>query len=81
MIIDTDAMVSMRDANQNFSMVAKLAEKKGAVVILKNNKPNLIVMPYESVADSEETVSDDLIDAMTKQFADRYEEALKELAK
>jgi antitoxin Phd len=39
MTIDTNAIVTATEANQNFSRVAKLAEKKGRVVVFKNNRP------------------------------------------
>ena len=38
MIIDTDKTVSMTEANQNFSKVARMAMEYGDVTILKNNK-------------------------------------------
>lgn len=87
MLINTDAMVSMRDANQNFSKVARQVETNGPVVILKNNRPHFILMSFEDAdavinADPKtENVSDELIAHLTKQFADNYEHALRELAK
>ena len=38
MTIDTQAIVTATEANQNFSKVARLAEKKGRVVVFKNIK-------------------------------------------
>ena len=43
MIIDMDKTVSMTEANQNFSKVARMAMKYGDVTILKNNKVFLTV--------------------------------------
>ena len=37
MMVNTNNMVSLTEANQNFSKVARLADERGPVVILKNN--------------------------------------------
>ena len=39
MTIDTNTMVSITEANQNFSKVARLVDEHGKAVILKNNVP------------------------------------------
>ena len=39
MLIDSNQIVSMTEANQNFSKVVRQAEEDGCVVIFKNNKP------------------------------------------
>ncbi len=39
MNISTDKIVSISEANQNFSKTARLADKFGEVYIFKNNKP------------------------------------------
>lgn len=39
MLIDPNAIITATEANQHFSRVAKLAEKKGRVVVFKNNRP------------------------------------------
>lgn len=36
----SNQIVSVTDANQNFSNITKLAEKNGEVFIFKNNKPH-----------------------------------------
>ena len=41
MTIDTNTMISITEANQNFSKVAKVVDKHGTAVILKNNVPRL----------------------------------------
>ena len=47
MTIDTNNIVTATEANQNFSRVAKLAEKKGQVVIFKNNRPKYLLIDLE----------------------------------
>ncbi|WP_270837286.1 hypothetical protein [Mitsuokella multacida] len=46
MKIDTDNLVPMTEANQNFSKVARLVDQKGSVIILKNNVPRYLVLDF-----------------------------------
>ena len=39
MMINTNTLVSITEANQNFSRVARLVDERGSAVILKNNVP------------------------------------------
>lgn len=43
MTIDTNTMISITEANQNFSKVAKVVDEHGTAVILKNNVPRYLV--------------------------------------
>ena len=45
---DTKNLVSITEANQNFSQVVKKVEQNGDVVILKNNKPQYIVSKFDN---------------------------------
>lgn len=47
MVIPSKAIVSMREANQNFSAVARMADEKNAVVIMKQNKPAYVVFNFD----------------------------------
>jgi len=44
MNIDSKTIISVTDANQNFSKVAKLVEENGQAVIFKNNKPKYMML-------------------------------------
>lgn len=44
MMIDSTTMVSISDANQNFSRVARLVDEQGSAVIMKNNIPRYLVV-------------------------------------
>ena len=46
MLIDTRDMVSLTEANQNFSRVARLVDERGSVVILRNNEPKYVIIAY-----------------------------------
>ena len=46
MTIDTNTMISITEANQNFSKVTKLVDERGTAVILKNNVPRYLVIEF-----------------------------------
>ena len=58
MLMDSNTMVSITEANQNFSKIAKMAEKNGAIYILKNNKPLLKIsyISQEENVDNQEAL-------------------------
>lgn len=47
MMINTDNLISMTEANQNFSSVVHTVDKNGMAVILKNNKPRYVVVDFD----------------------------------
>ena len=49
MLIDSNQIVSMTEANQNFSKVVKQAEENGCVIIFKNNKPKFALIDLEAM--------------------------------
>ena len=49
MMINTDNLVSITEANQNFSRVARMVDENGAAVILKNNVPRYILMEFSQL--------------------------------
>ena len=51
MLINTDVLIPMTDANQNFSKVVRLVDEQGAVVIQKNNKPRYAVISFSEYDD------------------------------
>ncbi len=48
MLLNTNDMVSISEANQNFSKVASKVDKSGSVVVLKNNKPRYLIIDLNS---------------------------------
>ena len=42
-IIRTDQLISITEANQNFSKTIKMVEKEGRVVVMKNNHPRFVI--------------------------------------
>ena len=47
MKINTEDLVSLTEANQNFSKVARTVDEKGSVIILKNNHPHYVVIDFK----------------------------------
>ena len=45
MNIDSGAIISGAEANQNFSHVTRIAEEKGRAVIFKNDRPKYMRTP------------------------------------
>lgn len=44
MNVNTNNLVSITEANQNFSRVARMVDESGAVAILKNNTPRYLLI-------------------------------------
>lgn len=80
MNIRTDQIVSISEANQNFSRVAREADRLGSVVIFKNNKPKYKLIDIEQDTDIEMT-DDEIIDFVAARILKKYRKAFEELAK
>ncbi len=80
MTIKTEQIVSMTDANQNFSRVARVADSAGAAVIFKNNRPKYVILDINSGAYLDLT-DDEKIDVVARRILNRYRPAFEELAK
>lgn len=73
-------LVSITEANQNFSKVARLVDETGAAVILKNNTPKYVILEFNQFTDEE--YDDDLnVEEIGKKLISQHIEAFKELAK
>ena len=80
MTIDTSAIVTATEANQNFSRVAKLAEKKGRVVVFKNNRPKLLVIDLDREPQIDMT-EDEKLEFVASRILREHRAAFEELAK
>ena len=80
MNIDSNTIVSVTEANQNFSRVTRIAEKKGSVVIFKNNRPKYMLIDIENSPIIEMT-DDEKIDFVAARILKKYKAAFLELAK
>ena len=79
MTIDTKTLISISEANQNFSKVARLVDECSAV-ILKNNVPRYLVIDF-SKAEQETTASDEDVLSISKRLMEQNKEAYEVLAK
>ena len=80
MLIQSKTIASMSEANQNFSRVARIADKFGEAVIFKNNKPKYKLIDIENSNDLQLT-DDEKIDIVAKRILHEYRPAFEELAK
>ncbi|MDR2091585.1 MAG: type II toxin-antitoxin system Phd/YefM family antitoxin [Clostridiales bacterium] len=80
MIISTNQILTVTEANQNFSKAARLAEKNGSAVIFKNNRPKYMLLDLSQNAIVDLT-DDEKIDVAARRVLERYRAAFEELAK
>ena len=80
MNVNTKSLVSITEANQNFSKVARLVDENGSVVILKNNVPRYLVIDF-SQAEEEQLASDEDVMAISNRLIAKNREAYEVLAK
>lgn len=80
MKVNTDNLVSITEANQNFSRVARMVDEKGPVIIMKNNSPRYVLMEF-SEAEEEQNASDEDLIAISKRLIAKNREAYDVLAK
>ncbi|MDE6580298.1 MAG: type II toxin-antitoxin system Phd/YefM family antitoxin [Ruminiclostridium sp.] len=80
MMINTNTMVSITEANQNFSKVARLVDENGAAIILKNNVPRYVVMEFSEAEKMQLAPNEDL-SQISKQLIEKNIEADKDHAK
>jgi len=80
MNINIENLVSISEANQNFSRVARLVDEKGTAIILKNNAPRYVLLDYSLFRQN--TVADDVdVDAAASRILAKHIRAFEELAK
>lgn len=80
MTIDTDMIVTATQANQNFSKIAKMAEKKGHVVVFKNNRPKLLLIDLDTEPQIEMS-DDEKLEFVAGRILREHKAAFEELAK
>ena len=80
MNINTKQIVSISEANQNFSRVARMADVHGELYIFKNNKPKYLLIEIDNspIIDMSD---DEKIDVIAKRILNKHKAAFLELAK
>lgn len=80
MVINTDNLVSITEANQNFSRVARMVDENGAAVILKNNVPRYVLMEFSQVENEQQAKDEDILE-ISKRLITKNKQAYEVLAK
>ena len=83
MTVNTNTLVAMTEANQNFSKVTRLVDEEGLAVILKNNKPKYIVVSFDEYDEIKTAMQNrkKRISDLADELLNENMEALTELAK
>ena len=80
MMINTNNLVSITEANQNFSKVARLVDERGSAVILKNNVPRYLVIEFNQAEKVQDAEDEDVM-AISAKLLKKNREAYEVLAK
>ena len=72
MLINSETIFSMTQANQNFSQVARTVDSKGEAVIFKNNKPKYIVLDVDDNDLLIDLSEDEKIEIVAKRILNKY---------
>lgn len=79
MTINTEQILSVTEINQNFTRATKIVDKKGSVVIFKNNKPRYMLVDIQNNPVLELT-DDEKIEVVAKRVLEKYRHAFEVLA-
>jgi len=80
MLVNTQSIVSITEANQNFSRVARMVDEKGSVIILKNNSPRYLLIEF-SQAEQEQIMADEDVLSISRRILAKNKEAYEVLAR
>lgn len=80
MKVDTNTMVSISEANRNFSKITRLVDKYGSAVILKNNSPRYLVLDFNQAGNMAAATDSDVF-ALSEKLISQNAAAYEELAK
>ena len=80
MIVNTNQMLSVSEANQNFSKATKLADQNGSIILLKNNRPSYMLISLRENPEFELS-DEEKIDVVARRVMERHRKAFEELAK
>ena len=80
MMVNTNNLVSITEANQNFSKVARLVDERGSAIILKNNTPRYLIIEF-SQAEQLQAAEDEDVMNISARLLKQNREAYEVLAK
>lgn len=80
MMIDSRKIITVTEANQNFSKATRIADTHGDALVFKNNRPKYKLTNLEMEPDLGLT-DDEKIDIIAKRILTKFKPAFLELAK
>lgn len=80
MMINSNTLVSITEANQNFSKVARLVDEQGSAVILKNNVPRYLIVEFSQAEQMQAAEGEDVMQ-ISARLIQQNRAAYEELAK
>ena len=80
MELKTEEIISISEADQNFSSVARIADRNGRAIIFRNNKPKYMLVDLDR-SPLLDLTDDEKIDIVAARILKRHKAAFLELAK
>ena len=80
MNVNTSNLVSITEAKQDFSKVARMVDQNGPVIIMKNNTPRYVLMEFKQ-EEMEQIADDEDLLEISRRLIERNREAYEVLAK
>ena len=80
MILHTEQIITVTEANQNFSRATRIADEHGEAIVFKNNRPKYKLVNLDKEPDLGLT-DDEKIDVVARRILRRFKLAFMELAK
>lgn len=81
MNLDVPMMISISEANDDFSLVTRMADKYGRAVIFKNNKPKYLLIDLEQESLIYDLTDEEKLEIVSKRILKQYKPAFEELGK
>ena len=80
MKVNTNNLVSITEASQNFSRIARMVDETGPVIILENNAPRYLLIEFEK-AEKEHLADNEDLTSLSRRLIAQNREAYEVLAK
>ena len=79
-MMNTDHIMTVTEASQNFSSLAKAVDRDGSVVLMKNNRPKYVVASFDQLK-AHSVVDTETVAELADKIMLEYDEAFRALAK
>jgi antitoxin Phd len=80
MTITQENRVTYDDMSQNFPNIAKMIDRTGSAVVMKDNMPRYVILDFARIC-GEETAANDEVMSSARNLIARHLPAFRELAK